>query len=118
MNKRRMGTEYEQLAAAFLKKSGYSILETNFRCSLGEIDIIARQGGYLVFIEVKYRKNNTCGDGESAVDTRKQVRISRTAAYYLIKKRYSESTPCRFDVVAIDGTNLHLYKNAFEYIDG
>ena len=55
MNKRQLGTVYEQKAAAYLQQQGYEILECNFRCRIGEIDIIAREGEYLCFVEVKYR---------------------------------------------------------------
>lgn len=60
-NRRQIGTEEEALAAVFLKAQGYEILEQNFRCRLGEIDIIARDGSALVFIEVKYRRNAAYG---------------------------------------------------------
>ena len=53
-----MGTAYEKLAGAYLEQQGYEILEYNYRCRMGEIDIVARQGGYLVFVEVKYRAEN------------------------------------------------------------
>lgn len=57
-----MGTAYEKLAGAYLEQQGYEILEYNYRCRMGEIDIVARQGGYLVFVEVKYRADNTAGN--------------------------------------------------------
>lgn len=115
MNKRSIGTKYETLACSYLEEQGYEILERNFRCRIGEIDIIAWDGGYLVFIEVKYREKEGCGQAVYAVSSKKQQVISKVAAFYLLKKRLSESTPCRFDVVAIDGNKLQLYKNAFEY---
>ena len=104
-----------QLLAEYLEKQGYHILERNFRCRQGEIDLIAKDGKYLVFIEVKYRKNSSRGNAATAVDPRKQRNISRVAAFYLLKNHLSENTPCRFDVAAIDGDEVHIYKNAFEY---
>ena len=72
MNKRQLGTVYEQKAAAYLQQQGYEILECNFRCRLGEIDIIAREGGYLCFVEVKYRSGDGYGSPLEAVGVYKQ----------------------------------------------
>lgn len=115
MNKRTLGTEYEKKACTYLQEQKYEILECNYRCRMGEIDIIARDGKYLVFLEVKYRGKGTCGYAASAVTKKKQQVISHVAAFYLLKNRLSDSTPCRFDVVAIDGDQITLYKNAFDY---
>ena len=60
-NKRKIGGQYEDLAAAYLREQGYEILERNYRDRLGEIDVIAREAGYLVFVEVKYRKDQRSG---------------------------------------------------------
>ena len=118
MNKRSLGTTWEEQAAEFLKREGCEILERNFRGRRGEIDLIVRDGRYLVFVEVKYRKNADSGFPEEAVDYRKQRIISRVAQEYLLKKRLSETTPCRFDVVAICGERVRHIKNAFEYATG
>ena len=118
MNKRSLGTAWEEQAAEFLKREGCEILERNFRGKCGEIDLIVRDGRYLVFVEVKYRKNADSGFPEEAVDYRKQRIISRVAQEYLLKKRLSESTPCRFDVVAICGDHVRHIKNAFECAAG
>lgn len=115
MNKRKTGTVYEAIAADYLRSQGYEILKQNYRCKLGEIDLIARDERYLVFIEVKYRTTGEKGAAVAAVDYRKQRIISRVAAFYMVKHRLPEDTPCRFDVVAIDGGKITLYKNAFEY---
>lgn len=116
MNKRSIGTLYENLAREFLVKQGYEIVECNFRCKMGEIDIIAWDGRYLSFIEVKYRAKEYYGQAVYAVSPKKQQVISRVAAFYLMKKRLPENTPCKFDVIAIDGKQLQLYKNAFDYL--
>ena len=113
MNKRKTGQEQEVKAACFLKTQGYQILERNYRCKKGEIDLIAREGQYLVFVEVKYRKNTRKGYPEEAVDTRKQKKICETAAYYVYKNRIPEYTPMRFDVVAVLGGEFKLIKDAF-----
>ena len=78
-NRRQIGTKEEALAAAFLEKQGYQILERNFRCRLGEIDLIARDGSTLVFVEVKYRKNADFGTPAEAVNRKKQLTICETA---------------------------------------
>lgn len=116
MNKRAVGTAYEKQAGAYLAGLGYEILEYNFRCRIGEIDIIARDGEYLVFLEVKYRANAASGSPFDAVDGKKQRIISRVAAYYCLTHGYDETTSCRFDVVAVLGDEISLIKNAFEYI--
>lgn len=116
MNTRASGTEYENIAADYLSNNGYTIIDRNFRCKIGEIDIIARDGSYLVFVEVKYRKSSEKGDPTLAVDYRKQRKISRTADYYLMKNKLNADTSVRFDVVSILGSDICLYKNAFQYI--
>lgn len=114
INKRKCGNEKEQLAAQYLAGLGYQIIEHNFYSRTGEIDLIARENGYLVFIEVKYRKNNVSGCPEEAVTPAKQRKIIQTARYYMLRRGYPEATPCRFDVVAMTGTEIRLIKNAFE----
>lgn len=115
MSTHSLGSGYEQMAAGFLKREGYEILERNFRCRQGEIDLIAREGVYLVFVEVKYRRNGGRGAPEEAVDRRKQQRICRTAAYYMVKHQIYDTCPCRFDVVAVEGQRVRLYRDAFAY---
>jgi putative endonuclease len=97
----------------YLKEQGYVILEKNFRCRMGEIDLIAREGSYLVFVEVKYRSNASLGDPLEAVDRRKQATIRKVASWYLMKKGLSDRVPCRFDVVGILGKEITLIRNAF-----
>ena len=82
------GKEGEKIAAAFLKKNGYRISEINFRCILGEIDIIARDKDEIVFIEVKTRKSGELGYPEQAVGIRKQKKMSHLASWYLQQKKY------------------------------
>lgn len=72
MNKRKIGSRYEEAAAAFLQKQGFRILGKNFRCRQGEIDLVCREGKELVFTEVKYRSDASCGSPFEAVDFRKQ----------------------------------------------
>ncbi len=123
-NKRNIGSYYEKIACEELKKQGYNILETNYYTRIGEIDIVAKDGDYLVFIEVKYRRSHVSGLPEEAVDARKRHRIYEAARYYMLSNRIYTDTPMRFDVVAIegdepkrDGSNhtvaVRIIKNAF-----
>ena len=111
-NKRRTGTRYEQAEGFFLEQIGYEVLEYNYRCRFGEIDIIAKDGICLVFCEVKYRSGREKGSPLEAVDNRKQQRIFRCASHYLAG-RGLEDVPCRFDVIGIEGTAVTHIKNAF-----
>ena len=115
-NNRQIGTEYEQRAANWLEYCGYEIICRNFRCPFGEIDIIARQGSCLVFIEVKYRSSRKNGYPEEAVSREKQRRISRTADYYRVKAQVGEEIACRFDVMAMEKEAIRYYENAFAYV--
>lgn len=119
-NKRQTGMIKEEVACTFLEKQGYQIIERNFRSRIGEIDIIASEGEYLVFIEVKYRKTKKLGSPEEAVNKKKQATICKVADYYRKTKWIPDSQSCRFDVVAISGEKeeeIVLYKNSFEYIN-
>lgn len=113
VNKRRLGMEMEDMAAAFLMERGYERIERNFYSRFGEIDMIARDHEYLVFIEVKYRADLKMGRPEEAVGIKKQRAIVKTAAWYMCVKHIPDDTPCRFDVVAITGGSFRLIKNAF-----
>lgn len=112
-NRRRTGAEYEQQAARYLEEKGYRVLERNFYTRSGEIDLIARDGRYLVFLEVKYRKNGRDGHPLEAVDLRKQSRIRRAAQVYLLRNGYDAEQPCRFDVIGILGEELMHVEDAF-----
>ena len=112
-NNRQTGAAYEQLAADYLMEQGYEILERNFRCRQGEIDIIAREKAYLCFVEVKFRRGNGCGSPLAAVTERKQKKILQVARYYLMRNSLPLDTACRFDVVAVANTEITLIRNAF-----
>ncbi len=115
MNNRKTGAEYEEIASQWLVKQGLYILERNFRCHFGEIDVIGRHQGYLVFIEVKYRADNSKGYPSEAVGVSKQRTICKVADYYRTIKRYKEDHPVRYDVIGICGDNIKWYKNAFSH---
>ena len=109
-NQRSVGARYEQVAGKYLEEQGYQILQYNYHCRQGEIDIIARDGEYLVFCEVKYRTDRRKGMPSEAVHIRKQL-------YYMTVNGVW-GCPCRFDVVGIlgeAGDEIQLYRNAFDY---
>jgi putative endonuclease len=114
------GKAGENIAAAYLKKNGYRIYEANFRCALGEIDLIAQEKKEMVFIEVKTRKSRELGYPEQAVGRRKQKKMSQLALWYLREKKLADIR-ARFDVVAItmlpEGNEIRLFKNAFDFIE-
>ena len=116
VNQRRQGSDYEKAAAAYLQKQGLTILESNFYCKFGEIDIIARDEEYLVFVEVKYRKSQAAGGAMAAVGFKKMRTICRVADYYMISHHMNQEQSVRFDVVAIEAGQLKHIKNAFGYI--
>lgn len=114
-NKRKIGFEYEKIAGEYLEKQGYEIIECNFYSRHGEIDIVAKHEGYLVFVEVKYREDNKSGHPLEAVSLAKQKTICKCALYYL-KKNHLYDVSVRFDVVGILGDKIQVVKNAFDFI--
>ena len=112
---REKGRCGEILARKYLEEKGYRILEQNYRCCCGEIDLIGLDGTYLVFIEVKARRTNHQGYPSEAVDRKKQKKISQTAAFYFSEHRIREDVPIRFDVVEILRDRIRHIENAFEY---
>ena len=116
----RLGQKGEKLAIKYLKKSGYKIICTNYRCPAGELDIVAQHQEYLVFVEVKTRSSRQFGTPFDAVDFRKQRQISRAGEYYLIEKEIGECD-IRFDVIAIlieekRVPQVEHIRNAFEFL--
>ena len=98
--RKKTGHEGEKIALRYLKKKGFKILDTNFRALRGEIDIIAREGNTLVFIEVKTNVSRGAVSPELRVNTAKQRQIGKIARIY-VQKNKLESTDCRFDVIGI-----------------
>lgn len=97
---RARGRWGEDAASQWLKAHGYRIVERNFSTRYGEIDVVARDGGTLCFIEIKARTSDHYGGAIEAVTERKQRRLARAAAFYLL--RHPTEDPCRFDVLAMD----------------
>jgi putative endonuclease len=112
-----IGRKGEEAAARHLQSLGYVILERRFRTRAGEIDLVARDGNTLVFVEVKARTSLACGRPAEAVDCRKRGRIARVASLYLARRGGGEAA-CRFDVVEVllepgSPPCVHLISNAF-----
>ncbi|MGI6118828.1 MAG: YraN family protein [Bilifractor sp.] len=115
VNRRKIGSEYEDLAAQYLSEKGWQILTRNFRCRFGEIDLVASDGDTLVFVEVKYRKTASSGLPEEAVSFQKRKTIAKVADYYRVRYQILDNVPCRFDVIAIENREIRHYQNAFPY---
>ena len=117
MNKRFVGKQKEELAAEFLSGRGVKIIDKNYACKVGEIDLIGLDNGYLVFVEVKYRKNTNYGYPEEAVSKNKRRKIILVSGYYRMLKHYGENIQMRFDVISILNDEIIWDKNAFGYDD-
>ena len=116
-DRKRTGALGEKEAAKLLKKQGYKILETNYRCPLGEIDVVAKDKDTIVFVEVKSRRSRQFGNPKAAVTPQKQRKISMVALQYL-KATHRSNASARFDVAAVtlsrDKPQIEIIKNAFE----
>lgn len=114
--KRDLGNKGEALAVRFLRRQGYKILERNFRLRAGEIDIVAKDGNQLVFVEVKTRSSDNQEFLRTSVNRGKEKRLIKTASYYLEKKEY-QGLVSRFDVIFIVANNgkmkIEHIKNVF-----
>lgn len=113
-----VGRYTENLASDYLKSQNLTLLEQNFHSKHGEIDLIMLDGNCYVFIEVKYRKNDTFGGGFSAINSTKQKKIQRSTQAYLQQKELNEfNTECRFDIITLIGNieapQITWIKNAF-----
>jgi len=107
------GAAAEELAAVFLEGQGLRIVERNYRCRFGEIDLVARSGAVLVFVEVRARKSEAFGGAAGSITAAKRRRLVAAARHYLAKHRVSRA--CRFDVVLIRGREQEIewLANAF-----
>jgi putative endonuclease len=108
------GAQAELLAAQFLQQRGLSLLERNYHCRHGEIDLIMLDGDTLVFVEVRLRSSNSFGGAAASIDKGKQLRLVRTAQHYLASKRHTPA--CRFDALLFHTTEdggIEWVRNAF-----
>lgn len=120
LSRQKTGKKGEDIAAWHLQKLGYHILERNYRSPLGEIDIVARDGETMVFIEVKSRKSEEFGEPELAVGKKKQRKITQISLYYLEHSDDPQAN-VRYDVVAVkfmsDNTEVRVIRDAFDASD-
>lgn len=103
LNRKEIGQSAELIAKNFLEKQGLKFIEAQFRCRLGEIDLVMRDINDLVFIEVRYRQNQAFGSAIDSIDFIKQQKIQKTALFYLHQRQLFEKIACRFDIIAIHG---------------
>jgi putative endonuclease len=108
------GEEAERLAAAYLQRQGLSLVQRNYRCRFGEIDLIMRDGASLVFVEVRLRSRGDYGGAAASIGAAKQGKLLRTAQHYL--STLGRTPPCRFDALLLqsaDGAGIEWVRNAF-----
>ncbi len=117
-NRKALGDRGEDLAVRYLLKRGYKVIEKNYRCFLGEIDLIARDKGTLVFVEIKARSSARFGFPQEAVSPFKQRKLIQVAKAYMAERHLGEAIATRFDVVAVQltpsGPEIELIKDAFQ----
>ena len=116
MMSRPLGFAHEDAALAYLQKQGLHLVTRNFSCKLGEIDLIMQEQAKLVFVEVRYRASKRYGGPAASVSRGKQMRIIRTAQWFLRAHFPGRPPSCRFDVIAIEGAHqadFNWIKNAF-----
>lgn len=107
-----IGADKERLACDYLQRLGLELLTRNYRCRRGEIDLVMRERGTLVFVEVRFRRSDRFGTAAETVDAHKQRRLAAAAAHYL--EHHPTSLPCRFDVIALGGDGgIDWIKDAF-----
>lgn len=115
---RSTGARYEDLACERLEAAGLVLVERNFSCRHGELDLVMRDGDVLVFVEVRYRRGGGFGDGIDSVGTAKRAKLVRAASAWLALHPRLANRTCRFDVVAIAGdegtASLDWRTNAFD----
>ena len=110
------GASAETLACDYLRDAGLDLVARNVRSRFGEIDLVMRDGATIVFVEVRYRRSNRYGAAAETIDARKQSRIRATAEQFLLRQPRLAQSPCRFDVLAVEGegpVEIHWLQNAF-----
>lgn len=105
------GKEAENHAAVFLQNHGLRLVARNYRCRMGEIDLIMEHGGTLVFIEVRMRRSENFGGAAASINVHKQRRLIHAAQHYL--QQQAKLPPCRFDALLLDGHKIEWIKDAF-----
>jgi putative endonuclease len=104
-NSKHTGQQAEDSACYYLKRQGLSLIERNYSCTRGEIDLIMKDNSTTVFVEVRFRRDTRFGSGAESVDYRKQKKLLSTAAHYLQKNPKAAKGACRFDVISLTVNN-------------
>ncbi|HZX52461.1 YraN family protein [Pseudomonas sp. XK-1] len=118
-NPQQSGQAAEALARQFLEQRGLRLLAQNWRCRLGELDLVMLDSDTVVFVEVRYRRYSAWGGAAESVDARKREKLSRAAQHFLQQESRWAKHPCRFDVIAITADSpapapLNWIQNAFD----
>ena len=116
MNRREIGREKEEKAVQYLEEQGYQIVAQNYWTRFAELDVIATDGVYLCFIEVKYRADSQYEAPEGVITQKKIKRMCKAVQFFLKENRIVPDTPMRFDVMFIVGGEISLIKDAFDYV--
>ncbi len=111
-----IGSEIESQVYAYLQKQGFKLVHRNFRCRLGEIDLIGLHQNQLLFIEVRFRRNAAYGGAAASVNLRKQQKLIKAARFFLLKYPKMANCACRFDVVAVTLKHEANYKLEIDWI--
>ena len=111
-----IGQAAEDLACRYLQDQGLHLIERNYRCKRGEIDLVMRDASSVVFVEVRYRRNHRFGSGAESVDRHKQAKLTATALHYLQSNKAAAKSPARFDVVSVSVQGKSGHTTAIEWI--
>lgn len=113
---KEIGRAAEDTACRYLQQQGLKLVERNYHCRQGEIDLIMRDDITTVFVEVRYRASRSYGSAAETVTSRKQGKILASAQHYLQQNKRAANQPCRFDVIALSADALQGKHNAIEWI--
>jgi len=112
--RRATGDRFEAAARRFLEARGLRVVQANFNCRHGEIDLVMRDGDTVVFVEVRYRRGQAFGGAAASVTAAKRRRVISAAHVWMAGRPYDARRPCRFDVLAFEGDRVEWIPNAFE----
>lgn len=111
---RKLGQAYERQALSYLTQQGLRLIQCNFNCKLGEIDLIMQDKLQLVFVEVRYRSQLSHGSALESITASKQQKLIKTAEYFLLTHSQYQHCPSRFDVISLQPSGITWLPNAFQ----
>ncbi len=112
--RQQLGALHESRACTYLEKQGLKLVEKNFYCQFGEIDLVMQAPTELVFVEVRYRSDSSMLSSLESIGPHKRNCLRKSAMYYLVSHRITE-VPCRFDIIGFDAAQFKWIKNAFQF---